>query len=69
MTGPVDLDRRMVTGDGQTVVAESEADASWLIVEHNAWPADEALFAWDRVLTLAGSRTIDDRVYLPGSLL
>lgn len=69
MSGPVDLDYRMITGDGRIVAAVTELDAAWLIVEHGAWPVDEAMFAWDRPLALAGPRAIDPRVYLPGSVL
>lgn len=69
MSGPVPVDRRMITEDGRTVVAETEQHASWLAIEQGARPVDETNFAWNRVLTLAGPRTIDDRVYLPGSML
>lgn len=62
-------DARMVDGQGRTVLARDEQHAAWLAVEDGARPLDPDAFPWDRVLALAGSRTIDPRVYEPGSAL
>lgn len=63
------MDARMVDGRGRTVLASGEQHAAWLAVEENAVPLDPGTFPWDRVLTLTGARTIDPRVYEPGSVL
>jgi hypothetical protein len=69
VTGPVPLDARMVTPDGKTYVAQDEQHAAWLVVEQGAEPMDPLSFPWVRVITLAGEKRIDPKVYLPGSML
>lgn len=59
----------MTLPDGRTVVAQDEQHAAWLVVEHDAEPVDALSFPWVRVITLAGEKRIDPRVYLPGSML
>lgn len=62
-------DARMVDGQGRTVLPDNEQHAAWLAVEDGARPLDPDTFPWDRVLTLAGSRTINERAWEPGSAL
>jgi hypothetical protein len=65
----IKTDRRMVGADGRPLLPDNELQAAWLAIEHGACPVDPDEFVWDRVLTLAGSRPIDPRVYEPGSAL
>lgn len=69
MSGPVPMDSRMIDGRGRVVLAHDEQHAAWLTVEEGARPFDAVLWPWERVLTLSGPRTIDEKVYLPGSML
>lgn len=68
MPGPDTATCAMASPDGRLFYPRTEAEASWYVVEHQAYPVEPDWFAWERVLTIEPSR-INPAVYLPGSVL